>query len=51
MTAIDLNSGKTNKWQVPMGSIEDAPVKGSVPSVHIPLSMPTMVGPRSPRVD
>ena len=44
MTAIDLNTGKT-KWQVPMGSIEDAPVRGIVPGVHIPLGMPTMGGP------
>lgn len=44
MTAIDLTTGKT-KWQVPMGSIEDAPVKGIVPGVHIPLGMPTMGGP------
>ena len=44
MTAIDLTTGKT-KWQVPMGSIEDAPVKGFVPGVHIPLGMPTMGGP------
>ena len=44
MTAIDLASGKT-KWQVPMGSIEDAPVHGIVPGVHIPLGMPTMGGP------
>lgn len=44
MTAIDLNNGKT-KWQVPMGSIEDAPVHGIVPGVHIPLGMPTMGGP------
>ena len=44
MTAIDLNTGKT-KWQVPMGSIEDAPVHGIVPGVNIPLGMPTMGGP------
>ena len=44
MTAIDLTTGKT-KWQVPMGSIEDAPVRGIVPGVHIPLGMPTMGGP------
>ena len=44
MTAIDLNTGKT-KWQVPMGSIQDAPVKGIVPGVLIPIGMPTMGGP------
>ncbi len=44
MTAIDLASGKT-KWQVPMGSIQDAPVHGIVPGVLIPLGMPTMGGP------
>ncbi|MFC3061018.1 membrane-bound PQQ-dependent dehydrogenase, glucose/quinate/shikimate family [Paenirhodobacter populi] len=44
MTAIDLNSGKT-KWQVPVGSIQDAPVHGIVPGVRIPLGMPTMGGP------
>ncbi|WP_341869651.1 membrane-bound PQQ-dependent dehydrogenase, glucose/quinate/shikimate family [Pseudomonas aegrilactucae] len=43
MTAIDLNNGKT-KWQVPMGSIQDAPVRGIVPGVLIPLGMPTMGG-------
>ncbi|MBS1072667.1 membrane-bound PQQ-dependent dehydrogenase, glucose/quinate/shikimate family [Gluconobacter cerinus] len=44
MTAIDLTTGKT-KWQVPMGSIQDAPVHGIVPGVRIPLGMPTMGGP------
>lgn len=44
MTAIDLASGKT-KWQVPMGSIQDAPVHGITPGVKIPLGMPTMGGP------
>jgi quinate dehydrogenase (quinone) len=44
MTAIDLTTGKT-KWQVPMGSIEDAPVMGIAPGVHIPIGMPTMGGP------
>jgi quinate dehydrogenase (quinone) len=44
MTAIDLTTGKT-KWQVPMGSIQDAPVHGIVPGVLIPLGMPTMGGP------
>nr|WP_236775296.1 membrane-bound PQQ-dependent dehydrogenase, glucose/quinate/shikimate family [Agrobacterium tumefaciens] len=44
MTAIDLTTGKT-KWQVPMGSIQDAPVQGIVPGVLIPLGMPTMGGP------
>lgn len=44
MTAIDLASGKT-RWQVPMGSIQDAPVHGFVPGVRIPLGMPTMGGP------
>ncbi|MBF7683439.1 membrane-bound PQQ-dependent dehydrogenase, glucose/quinate/shikimate family [Acinetobacter sp. B5B] len=44
MTAIDLTNGQT-KWQVPMGSIEDAPVKGIRPGVHIPIGMPTMGGP------
>jgi quinate dehydrogenase (quinone) len=44
MTAIDLNTGKT-KWQVPMGSIQDAPVHGIVPGVNMPLGMPTMGGP------
>ncbi|MCX8999407.1 membrane-bound PQQ-dependent dehydrogenase, glucose/quinate/shikimate family [Rhizobiaceae bacterium BDR2-2] len=44
MTAIDLSTGKT-RWQVPMGTIEDAPVHGIVPGVHIPLGMPTMGGP------
>ncbi|GAB3350894.1 membrane-bound PQQ-dependent dehydrogenase, glucose/quinate/shikimate family [Chromohalobacter beijerinckii] len=44
MTAIDLTTGKT-KWQVPMGTIEDAPVHGFVSGLHIPLGMPTMGGP------
>lgn len=44
MTAIDLTTGKT-RWQVPMGSIQDAPVAGIVPGVRIPLGMPTMGGP------
>ncbi|WP_066097356.1 membrane-bound PQQ-dependent dehydrogenase, glucose/quinate/shikimate family [Xanthomonas massiliensis] len=44
LTAIDLTSGKT-RWQVPMGSIQDAPVHGIVPGVYIPLGMPTMGGP------
>lgn len=44
MTAIDLTTGKT-RWQVPMGSIQDAPVHGIVPGVRIPLGMPTMGGP------
>jgi quinate dehydrogenase (quinone) len=44
MTAIDLTNGKT-RWQVPMGSIQDAPVRGIVPGVHIPIGMPTMGGP------
>lgn len=44
MTAIDLKSGKT-KWQVPLGSIQDAPVHGITPNIHIPLGMPTMGGP------
>ncbi|MGQ1397661.1 membrane-bound PQQ-dependent dehydrogenase, glucose/quinate/shikimate family [Acinetobacter baumannii] len=44
MTAIDLTNGKT-KWQVPLGSIEDAPIHGIVPNVHMPLGMPTMGGP------
>ncbi|WP_223302710.1 membrane-bound PQQ-dependent dehydrogenase, glucose/quinate/shikimate family [Halotalea alkalilenta] len=44
MTAIDLASGET-KWQVPVGSIQDAPVLGITPGVHIPLGMPTMGGP------
>jgi len=44
MTAIDLNTGNT-KWQVPMGSIQDAPVHGIVPGVLMPLGMPTMGGP------
>ncbi|WP_437615662.1 membrane-bound PQQ-dependent dehydrogenase, glucose/quinate/shikimate family [Erwinia sp. V71] len=44
MTAIDLTTGKT-RWQVPVGSIQDAPVGGVVPGVHIPLGMPTMGGP------
>ncbi|WP_110669802.1 membrane-bound PQQ-dependent dehydrogenase, glucose/quinate/shikimate family [Salinicola halophilus] len=44
MTAIDLTNGQT-KWQVPMGSIEDAPIRGFVSGLHIPLGMPTMGGP------
>lgn len=44
LTAIDLTTGKT-KWQIPMGSIQDAPVHGIVPGVYIPLGMPTMGGP------
>lgn len=44
MSAIDLATGKT-KWQVPMGTIEDAPIHGFVPGVRIPLGMPTMGGP------
>ncbi|QGY32745.1 membrane-bound PQQ-dependent dehydrogenase, glucose/quinate/shikimate family [Pantoea cypripedii] len=50
MTAIDLASGKT-KWQVPMGSIQDAPIhgifpgEGVVPHVYIPIGMPTLGGP------
>ncbi|WP_240733240.1 PQQ-binding-like beta-propeller repeat protein [Kerstersia gyiorum] len=44
MTAIDLASGET-RWQVPLGSIQDAPVHGIVPGVYIPIGMPTMGGP------
>ncbi|WP_329957402.1 PQQ-binding-like beta-propeller repeat protein [Gibbsiella quercinecans] len=44
MSAIDLATGKT-KWQVPMGTIEDAPIHGFVAGVRIPLGMPTMGGP------
>ncbi|MDE1188267.1 MAG: membrane-bound PQQ-dependent dehydrogenase, glucose/quinate/shikimate family [Pantoea sp.] len=44
MTAIDLTTGKT-RWQVPVGSIQDAPVHGITPGVNIPLGMPTMGGP------
>ncbi|WP_261641245.1 membrane-bound PQQ-dependent dehydrogenase, glucose/quinate/shikimate family [Erwinia mallotivora] len=50
MTAIDLASGKT-KWQVPVGSIEDAPIhgifpgEGIVPHLHVPIGMPTLGGP------
>ena len=44
LTAIDLVTGKT-KWQVPLGSIQDAPVHGFVPGVYIPVGMPTMGGP------
>lgn len=44
MTAIDLTTGKT-KWQVPMGSSQDAPVHGVVPGVNMPLGMPTTGGP------
>lgn len=44
MTAIDLTTGKT-RWQVPVGSIQDAPVGGVAPGVYIPLGMPTMGGP------
>ncbi|OUY05664.1 membrane-bound PQQ-dependent dehydrogenase, glucose/quinate/shikimate family [Acinetobacter populi] len=44
MTAIDLTTGKT-KWQVPVGSIQDAPVHGIVPGVYMPIGMPTMGGP------
>ncbi|RMX06874.1 membrane-bound PQQ-dependent dehydrogenase, glucose/quinate/shikimate family [Corticibacter populi] len=44
LSAIDLASGET-KWQVPMGTIQDAPVHGIVPGVRIPLGMPTMGGP------
>ena len=50
MTAIELATGKT-KWQVPMGSIEDAPIhgifpgEGVVPHLHIPIGMPTLGGP------
>lgn len=44
MTAIDLATGKT-KWQVPVGTIRDAPVHGIAPGVEIPLGMPTMGGP------
>ncbi|MCD9028368.1 membrane-bound PQQ-dependent dehydrogenase, glucose/quinate/shikimate family [Luteimonas sp. BDR2-5] len=44
MTAIDLTTGRT-RWQVPMGSIQDAPVHGIAPGVRIPIGMPTMGGP------
>ncbi|WP_455915228.1 membrane-bound PQQ-dependent dehydrogenase, glucose/quinate/shikimate family [Pantoea agglomerans] len=44
MTAIDLTTGKT-RWQVPVGSIQDAPIGGVAPGVNIPLGMPTMGGP------
>lgn len=44
MTAIDMTTGET-KWQVPVGSIQDAPVMGIAPGVRIPLGMPTMGGP------
>jgi len=51
MTAIDLRTGKT-KWQVPMGTLEDArirnsflPKDGIVSGLHIPVGMPTLGGP------
>lgn len=44
MSAIDLTTGKT-RWQVPLGSIQDAAVHGVVPHTYIPLGMPTMGGP------
>jgi len=44
MTAIDLATGKT-RWQVPMGTIKDAPIHGVAPGLDIPLGMPTMGGP------
>ena len=44
MTAIDLATGKT-RWQMPMGSIKDAPINGVAPGLDIPLGMPTMGGP------
>ncbi|WP_337065222.1 membrane-bound PQQ-dependent dehydrogenase, glucose/quinate/shikimate family [Rouxiella badensis] len=44
MTAIDLTTGKT-RWQVPVGSVQDAPIHGVAPGVYIPLGMPTMGGP------
>jgi len=44
MTAIDLVTGNT-RWQVPLGSIEDSPVLGIKPGIHVPLGMPTMGGP------
>lgn len=39
-----LTTGKT-RWQVPVGSIQDAPDNGVTPGVIIPLGMPTMCGP------
>lgn len=44
MTAIDLTTGKT-RWQIPMGTIEDANIHGFKPKMPIPLGMPTMGGP------
>ncbi|MBK4987693.1 glucose/quinate/shikimate family [Pseudomonas sp. S60] len=44
MTAIDLATQKV-KWQVPMGSIQDAPIKGIAPGVYLPIGMPTLGGP------
>jgi len=44
LMAIDLTTGKT-RWQVPVGSIQDAPDNGVTPGVIIPLGMPTMGGP------
>lgn len=44
MTAIDLTTGKT-RWQVPVGTIKDAPIHGVAPGLSIPLGMPTMGGP------
>lgn len=44
MTAIDLKTGK-KKWEIPMGSIEDSPVQGIRPGLHIPMGMPTLGGP------
>ncbi len=42
MTAIDLKSGKI-KWQVPAGTIADAP--GMATGIPVQLGMPTMGGP------
>lgn len=44
MTAIDLATQKI-KWQVPMGSIQDAPINGVTPGIYLPIGMPTLGGP------
>lgn len=48
MSAIDLRTG-TIRWQAPVGSIQDASVRGITPGVYVPIGMPTMGGPLTTR--
>ena len=48
MTAIDLKTRQV-VWQVPMGTLQDTPLRGVVARLPVPLGMPTMGGPTTTR--